>query len=498
VRALSAVALCVGFAAAAVHQVLRLLTAGPRERSRLLHPIALQQVTSERAGASTAIKEEEVLGKLRRIIDPDLGMDIVACGFVKNLTLDAATGAVAFVLELTTPACPVKGEFERAARQNVGELPWVTDVKVVMDAQVPQAPSAQEFPGLSKVANIIAVASCKGGVGKSTVAVNLAYSLAQLGARVGIFDADIYGPSLPTMISPEFPLHEMDAETRALTPVSYEGVSGVSFGFLGQGSAIMRGPMVSGVVQQLLTTTNWGELEYLIIDMPPGTGDIHLTLGQVVQITAAVIVTTPQNLAFVDVAKGIRMFSRLRVPCVAVVENMAYYEVGGQRVQPFGSGSGDRIVTDFGVPHLFRLPVDPALSRAGDTGKPLVIDDPGGAISRSFSDLGVAVVQEVAKLRRLRAPEVEYDEAANVIVLRTSPQEAVRLSAPEVRRADRSAASIDEWTGKRRVNPAAIPETIRPVSIQSVGNYAVQIAWDDGFSQIAPFDQLLELGAAPA
>eukprot|EP00667_Euglena_gracilis_P006670 EG_transcript_6735 len=462
----------------------------------LAAPLAMATVAGERPAptAPIAIREGEVLDKLRRIIDPDLGTDIVSCGFVKRLTVDPAEGTVSFTLELTTPACPVKGEFERAAKQYVSELSWVKGVQVVMDAQVPQAPSVQEFPGLAKVGHIIAVASCKGGVGKSTTAVNLAYALAQLGARVGIFDADIYGPSLPTMISPSFPLHEMDPATRALTPVDYEGVKGVSFGFLGQGSAIMRGPMVSGVVQQLLTTTNWGELEYLIIDMPPGTGDIQLTLGQVVQISAAVIVTTPQNLAFVDVAKGIRMFSRLRVPCIGVVENMAYYEVGGQTVRPFGSGSGDRIVRDFGVPHLFRLPIDPALSTAGDTGKPFVLSQPDSPVSRVFSDLGVAVVQEVAKLRRLQSPEVEYDEANNVIVFRTSAAEAVRIPAYLVRRADRSAASINEWTGQLKVQPEDIPETVRPTAIQGVGNYAVQVSWDDGFTQISPFEQLLELG----
>ena len=363
---------------------------GPRPASEQL---AMVSVVGERATDTTTIREQEVLGKLSRIIDPDLGQDIVACGFVKNLRVDPEAGTAAFVLELTTPACPVKGEFERAAREYVAELPWVKEVNVVMDAQVPEAPTGQEFPGLSRVANIIAVSSCKGGVGKSTTAVNLAYALAQMGARVGLFDADIYGPSLPTMISPEFPLHEMDPETKAITPVDYEGVKCVSFGFAGQGSAIMRGPMVSGLVQQLLTTTNWGELEYLIIDMPPGTGDIQLTLGQIVPITAAVIVTTPQNLAFVDVAKGIRMFSRLRVPCISVVENMAYFEVNGERVHPFGTGSGDRVVADFGVPHLFRVPINPSLSKAGDTGKPFVLEELGSPESLTYSDLGVALVQ---------------------------------------------------------------------------------------------------------
>ena len=234
-------------------------------------------------------------------------------------------------------------------------------------------------------------------MGKSTTAVNLAYTLAQMGARVGIFDADVYGPSLPTMVracscphdavalvyigspeqskarqvSPEAAVLRMDPATKRITPAEYMGVKLVSFGFAGQGSAIMRGPMASGLVTQLLTMAEWGDLDYLVVDFPPGTGDIQLTLCQTVSFSAAVVVTTPQKLAFIDVAKGIRMFARLAVPCVAVVENMSYFDVDGRRHFPFGRGSGDRIVADFGLPHLLRFPIIPDLSAAGD-GTPLI------------------------------------------------------------------------------------------------------------------------------
>ena len=286
-------------------------------------------------------REQQVLDALKNVIDPDFGENIVNCGFVKVLKA-TEDGQVAIVLELTTPACPVKDEFNRLSKEFVRRLEWVKEVDVIMTAapksnmlDVPEAP-----PGLRGVKNIIAISSCKGGVGKSTTCVNLAMTLMQMGAKVGIFDADVYGPSLPTMVSPEFEKLEMSKDG-AITPVEFEGVKIVSFGYAGQGSAIMRGPMVSGLVNQLLTTSEWGELDYLLLDMPPGTGDIHLTLGQVVPITAAVVVTTPQKLAFIDVDKGVRMFAKLEVPCVCVVENMSTFTGDDGKVyRPFGKGSG--------------------------------------------------------------------------------------------------------------------------------------------------------------
>eukprot|EP00899_Mesostigma_viride_P008056 jgi/Mesvir1/17251/Mv07662-RA.1 len=455
-------------------------------------PLQVRCAAAAGAAIATDQAKESVLGALRKIIDPDFGMDIVSCGFVKELEVEAATGKVSFVLELTTPACPIKDQFEQQALENVRALPWVTEVKLKMTAQPPKPLVPTDVPpGLAKVSNIIAVSSCKGGVGKSTVAVNLAYSLAMMGARVGIFDADIYGPSLPTMVSPELRVLQMDAQTKAITPTEYLGVKLVSFGFAGQGSAIMRGPMVSGVVNQLLTTTDWGELDYLVLDFPPGTGDIQLTLCQVVPITAAVVVTTPQRLAFIDVAKGIRMFSKLRVPCVSVVENMSYFEVDGVKHYPFGTGSGAEVVERFGIPHLFQMPMVPLLSAAGDTGEPAVVKEPRGIVGRAFSDVAVSLVQEVAKLRSQIKNAVAYDEYRNVIVLKVpGANEEILLHPATVRRNDQSAASIDEWTGEQRLRPEMIPEDIKPQTITPVGNYAVSIQWSDGFNQVAPFDQL--------
>ncbi|KAL6770742.1 HCF101 [Auxenochlorella protothecoides x Auxenochlorella symbiontica] len=444
--------------------------------------------------------EEGVLQALSVIMDPDLGKNIVDCGFVRDLAIDLASGAVSLRLNLTTPACPVKDEFKRQAEEAVRALDWVTTAEVAITASPPAqvpgqgAEAAGKPGGLRGVRHIIAVSSCKGGVGKSTTAVNLAFTLAQMGARVGIFDADVYGPSLPTMISPESRVLAMDPETKAITPVDFEGVKAVSFGFAGQGSAIMRGAMVSGLIQQLLTTTEWGDLDYLVIDFPPGTGDIQLTLCQTCALSAAVIVTTPQRLAFIDVAKGIRMFARLAVPCVAVVENMSYFEVDGVRHRPFGQGAGEKIVEEFGLPHIFRFPIDPGLSSAGDEGLPLVVVDPTCPTSQTYAELGAAVVREVAKLERGSQAAISYDPASASFTVWLPGEAVFHLDAAEVRRNDTSARAIDEWSGgSGSPAPGLGPEAGVALAVTTLGNYAAQISWKDGANQVAAYDLLLRL-----
>ncbi|URE25004.1 hypothetical protein MUK42_15611 [Musa troglodytarum] len=413
-----------------------------RVHRRFVRPPSLPRASSVEASASVEsvdAAKKEVLVALSQIIDPDFGTDIVSCGFVKDLFVDEALKEVSFRLELTTPACPIKDMFEQRANEVVGALPWVKKVNVTMSAQ-PAKP---------------------GGVGKSTVAVNLAYTLVGMGARVGIFDADVYGPSLPTMVSPENRLLEMNPETRTILPTEFMGVKLVSFGFAGQGRAIMRGPMVSGVINQLLTTAEWGELDYLVIDMPPGTGDIQLTLCQVAPLTAAVIVTTPQKLAFIDVAKGVRMFSKLKV------------------------------VQQFGIPYLFDLPIRPTLSASGDSGTPEVVADPQGEVARTFQDLGVCVVQQCAKIRQQVSTAVSYDKSIRAIRVKVPDSDEEFLLHPAtVRRNDRSAQSVDEWTGEQKLQYGDVTEDIEPEDIRPMGNYAVSITWPDGFNQIAPYDQL--------
>ncbi|CAL9085404.1 unnamed protein product [Musa acuminata var. zebrina] len=466
-----------------------------RVHRRFVRPPSLPRASSVEASASVEsvdAAKKEVLVALSQIIDPDFGTDIVSCGFVKDLFVDEALKEVSFRLELTTPACPIKDMFEQRANEVVGALPWVKKVNVTMSAQPAKPVFAGELPkGLQRISNIVAVSSCKGGVGKSTVAVNLAYTLVGMGARVGIFDADVYGPSLPTMVSPENRLLEMNPETRTILPTEFMGVKLVSFGFAGQGRAIMRGPMVSGVINQLLTTAEWGELDYLVIDMPPGTGDIQLTLCQVAPLTAAVIVTTPQKLAFIDVAKGVRMFSKLKVPCIAVVENMCYFDADSKRYYPFGKGSGSQVVQQFGIPYLFDLPIRPTLSASGDSGTPEVVADPQGEVAKTFQDLGVCVVQQCAKIRQQVSTAVSYDKSIRAIKVKVPDSDEEFLLHPAtVRRNDRSAQSVDEWTGEQKLQYGDVAEDIEPEDIRPMGNYAVSITWPDGFNQIAPYDQL--------
>ncbi|KAL8160933.1 hypothetical protein V2J09_012422, partial [Rumex salicifolius] len=430
--------------------------------------------------SATRTADSDVLKALSQIIDPDFGTDIVSCGFVKDLEIDEDVGEVSFRLELTTPACPIKEVFEQKANEVVSGLPWVKKVNVTMSAQPARPVYAGDLPkGLQTISNIIAVSSCKGGVGKSTVAVNLAYTLAGMGARVGIFDADVYGPSLPTMVDPENKLLEMNPEKKTIIPTEYLGVKLVSFGFAGQGRAIMRGPMVSGVINQLLTTTEWGELDYLVIDMPPGTGDIQLTLCQVVPLTAAVIVTTPQKLAFIDVAKGVRMYLVLLLLRICAI------------LMLMARGITLLVVKQFGIPHLFDLPIRPSLSASGDSGTPEVVADPLGEVAQTFQELGVCVVQQCAKIRQQVSTAVTYDVSIKAIRVKVPDSDEEFLLHPAtVRRNDRSAQSVDEWSGEQKLQYGDIAEDIEPEEIKPMGNYAVSITWPDGFSQIAPYDQL--------
>ena len=436
-------------------------------------------------------RKQAVLTALSAIQDPDLNQDIVSLGFVTQLDIQD-NGAVSLTLNLTTPACPVKTIFEADAKALVSALPWVTSVKVTMTATSTGMKAMGK--GLSKVANIIAVSSCKGGVGKSTVAVNLAYALSQLGAKVGIFDADVYGPSLPTMVAAD--QTQLYFNEGFIEPPVYHGVKLMSFAYTQDAEtesspAMMRGPMVSQVINQLLTGTQWGALDYLVLDLPPGTGDIQLTLAQLIPITAAVIVTTPQKISFVDVIKGIEMFDKLSVPSVAVVENMSYFLCDGCDKQHyiFGRGALQSLVNEFGFSHVIELPVDPQVSPSGDSGVPLVVGYPTSQIAEKFRTLAGAVAREVSKLVHLKEkmPVAEYIPSRGV-VLRQESHEWV-VPARELRAACRCARCQDEWTGERQISVADIPESIAPVGMSPVGNYALGINWNDGHSSIFPYSQ---------
>jgi ATP-binding protein involved in chromosome partitioning len=350
--------------------------------------------------------ESKVLDALRAVQDPDLHRDIVSLGFVKNLRVE--DGNVAFDVELTTPACPVKDHLKTQCEDVVGALAGVSSVAVNMTARVAGA-ARRESPLLAGVRNIIAVASGKGGVGKSTTAVHLAVALGQSGASVGLMDADIYGPSIPIMLATkERP--RVSPEKKLVPPTSY-GLKIMSMGFLSQGSeaVIWRGPMVSNMISQFLGAVDWGELDYLVIDLPPGTGDAQLTLTQQAPITGAVIVTTPQAVSLIDARKGLRMFQQVNVPVLGIVENMSYFVCPGcgERAEIFGTGGGRKVAEEFGVPLLGQIPIDPAVVKGGDSGKPMLIEHPSSPVSEAAREFAgnVAARLSVLGVREEGAPE---------------------------------------------------------------------------------------------
>ena len=352
-------------------------------------------------------------------------------------------------------------------------------------------------PGLANVRHLLAVSSCKGGVGKSTVAVNLACSLSNLGMRVGIFDADIYGPSLPTLIDAGRP--ELFQRAGLIVPMVYQDMKLMSFGYLDPdqsgSAAILRGPRVSQVLNQLLTGTDWGELDVLVIDYPPGTGDIQLTLSQIVPISGAVIVTTPQQLSFVDVVKGISMFDQLSVPTLAVVENMSYFRCPkcGEATRIFGEGARRKLVEQYGYSESLEIPVVAEISVQGDAGRPYVWAHPETEVSKSYLKLAEVVRRDLHKMAAggLPIPRLSYNVGQAMLL--TLPDGTEHEFTPaSLRRACRCAHCVDENTGQPKLNPAEVSEDVYPVQVNAAGNYAASVQWSDGHTtSIYPFSTLL-------
>ncbi len=348
--------------------------------------------------ADQSVTEEQVLNSLRRITDPDLGRDIVALGFVKGLKMDGPR--VSFTIELTTPACPVKDQMKAQAEQYVGEVPGVEQVTVEMTAKVLQGRTTADKQAIEGVKNIVAVASGKGGVGKSTLAVNIALALSQFGAAVGVMDSDIFGPSIPLMLNVSG--QPRVSEGNRIIPMQNYGVKVMSMGLLlgdrDDTPIIWRGPMVMSAVTQFVENVDWGELDYLVVDMPPGTGDAHLTLTQKVPLTGAVIVTTPQDIALLDARKGLQMFNKVETPILGIVENMSYFLCPhcGERSEIFGYGGGQRMATRYEVPFLGEIPLDVRIREFGDEGKPIVYAEPDSPIAESFRNVASAVAARIS------------------------------------------------------------------------------------------------------
>lgn len=342
------------------------------------------------------ISEEIVLNSLRQIIDPDLGKDIVTLGFIKDLKIDG--GDVSFRVVLTTPACPVKEQMESQANELVSAVEGVSSVAVTMDAEVPQGRGIANNIAIPGVRNIIAVSSGKGGVGKSTVAVNLAVSLAKDGANVGIMDADVYGPNVPMMLGTGYGQPEI--EDGKLIPIEAHGIRMISMAVLvpPDKPMILRGPMLHGVVRQFLTDVNWGELDYLIVDMPPGTGDVQLSLAQLVPVQGAILVTTPQEVSLADVRRAVAMFEQVKIPVLGVIENMSYFIAPdtGNRYEIFGRGGGQKLCDEFGLNFLGEVPMGMEVREGGDLGVPVVVSFPESPQSLAFDHVAEEVARQVS------------------------------------------------------------------------------------------------------
>ena len=338
---------------------------------------------------SGVVTEELVLQALKNVEDPELHRDVISLGMIKDLKVSG--GAVSLTLVLTTPACPVRKQFESDVQAAVSKIPGVTQVNLATAAQVRSVRSfdSQSIPG---VRNVVAIASGKGGVGKTTVSVNIAVALAREGARVGLMDADIYGPNVPLMMGLDQLPPMKDGK---IVPAENFGVKVVSMGFLMKSSeaVIWRGPMLHGAVNKFLKEVLWGELDYLIVDLPPGTGDVQLSLAQVISLSGALVVTTPQDVALQDVQRAISMFEKVKVPILGVVENMSNFVCPhcGKATEIFDRGGGARAAEAIKAPFLGEIPLVPEVRAGSDSGHPIVLTHPD-------SPAAVALTQAARKL----------------------------------------------------------------------------------------------------
>lgn len=339
------------------------------------------------------ITEENVLEALSKVQEPELHKDLVSLNMIHDIEIEG--DKVSFTVMLTTPACPLKSQIERESREAVAALPGVVSVEVNLDANVPNDGRSRGILNLP-IRNAVAIASGKGGVGKSTIAVNVAVVLAQSGARVGLLDADIYGPNVPTMMGvKQLP----SPEDGKLVPAEAYGVKLMSIGFLVKPDQplVWRGPMLHSAIRQFLTDVNWGELDYLIIDLPPGTGDAALSLAQSLPLSGSVIVTLPQQVSLDDARRSLEMFRQLEVPIIGVVENMSYLELpDGTRMDVFGSGGGERLALESGVPYIGAILMDPSVRAGGDNGTPVTVTAPDSTVSNALKQVAEDIAAKIS------------------------------------------------------------------------------------------------------
>jgi ATP-binding protein involved in chromosome partitioning len=343
-----------------------------------------------------SVEQSVVLEALKVVRDPDLNRDIVSLGFIKDLVIDG--GRVAFTIELTTPACPVKDQMRDQARAAVSQLAGVSVVDVQMSARVREAVSADGTrQSIANVKNVIAVGAGKGGVGKTTVAVNLAIALSKCGSKVGIIDGDIYGPNVPMMLGMK---SQLINDGQKIVPAEKYGLQVISMGFLTQDDApiIWRGPMLHGALQQFFREVRWDNLDYLVVDMPPGTGDVALSLSQTVPVAGAIVVTTPQHVSLADSRRAIAMYRKLNIPPIGVIENMAYFHCPNcdHAADIFGHGGGEDMAHTAGIPFVGRIPIYQPIREGSDAGIPLMISEPDSPAARAFMSAAERTAAQVS------------------------------------------------------------------------------------------------------
>jgi ATP-binding protein involved in chromosome partitioning len=346
------------------------------------------------ADAPSDSLSDRVHAAVAAVKDPALHLDLVAAGMLKGVAVDASSGRAIVDVELTSPACPSRDLIAKSVEAAAAAVAGVTAVEVRLSAQTRGRPNRPDNPRLPGVRNIIAVAAGKGGVGKSTVTTNLAAALQTQGATVGILDSDVYGPSIPQMLGQPEKAAGADAGSKIVPAVHY-GMKVISIGFFVErgGAVIWRGPMVHKLLQQFIEDVEWGDLDYLLVDLPPGTGDAQLSLSQLLPITGAVMVTTPQEVSVIDVEKALGMWKRVEVPVLGLIENMSGFICPscGHHEEIFLRGGGRKLAEREGVPFLGEIPLQGAVSRGGDAGKPVVLADPGSQVARAFQGIASTV-----------------------------------------------------------------------------------------------------------
>jgi ATP-binding protein involved in chromosome partitioning len=361
-----------------------------------------------------AVTQERVLEALRKVQDPELHRDIVSLGMVKDLAV--SNGKVAFTVELTTPACPLRESIEGDCKKALAAIPGVQNLEIAFGAQVRGSKTGGgQTDLLPTVKNVVLVASGKGGVGKSTVAANLAVALKMHGAATGLLDADIYGPSVPIIMGVRGEPSKVEINgSPKIAPIMAHSVPVMSIGFFldSDQAVIWRGPMLGKALHQLMADVHWGDLDYLVVDMPPGTGDVQITFSQQLKVSGAVLVATPQEVALADVIRAKTMFDKVMIPIVGIIENMSYFicDGCGKRHEIFSRGGAQRAAERFQIPYLGEIPITPALREGGDKGVPILIQDPRSEVSKAFLEIAAKLAGQLSvaseRARKSSGPKI--------------------------------------------------------------------------------------------